>query len=182
MDAVSEVENSLLINEKSLTSNYEAIKRSGRTARISVDELPSLPNTRDGKPIDSYAVPLDIVRVRGSRNEAYIGTLIAGKDIVKAAVRLGPQQRRQADTTFYSHLAGQIDGHGAADRVKVKGIKRPILYFKNTGGVRVYFMEFDKLDQKPVIIRVAICYKNEQVSILAKLTNIPSAQLKSMIS
>lgn len=180
----SEIGNNLeMLEEQSRVTNYEGHIKTDKTARVSPDLLPSLPRQFDGKPVDFFSVPLELLKVRGSGREVLVGTLIAGKDIVRAYEILNRDQLKRAETCFYSHLAGYIDGQPVARRVKSDAVKRPILYFRNlSGGLRIYFLEPEKIDGQPVIIRIAVCYKNQEVDILSHLTNTRRKDIKKAIS
>ncbi len=103
----------------------------------------------------------------------FYGNIIYGKKLTEAANQLDEHRKEIADNLLSSHLPGFIkDGHHPyIKQVDGRITERPIYNVYNHGGQRVYFMRFDKLQDIPIIIRIAVCDKAREDEVLSIITN-----------
>lgn len=164
MDQVTE-------QETKLPSGYEKVgSKSDWQLKVKSDFLPWLPTrTKEGRPILEHRLQLtEIVLSGGTR--FYLGSLIAGDELVEAANSLDKHRSQIVNKMFYAHLPGFLRKDPVAKRLDDAVTKEPIYYFSNKGGQRVYFIGSGEKQGKPVIIRIAVCDKSEQAGVLGVLT------------
>lgn len=100
-----------------------------------------------------------------------LGSAIRGKRLKSAADQLDSHRKGLVDNLFNSHLPDFVRRNHHPDLRKLvnPATTKPVYCFGNPGGQRVYFTRLDNTDGKPVIIRLAVCDKAKQASVLAVL-------------
>ncbi len=150
-----------------LPSGFKEVVHSDKVLIITKNELPWLK--------DDEKIPLVKITLTGTNGKTfYYGSCIRGH-LVEAAKKLDMHQSRFCNNLLYSHLPTLIQ-NGSHPYIKIVSsqvTEKPIYYFSNIGGNRVYFMRFNEIDGKPVILRIAVCDKsgNGQEIVLGALTN-----------
>lgn len=99
------------------------------------------------------SIPLSLVK-RHNGSEFYIGSAIRG-GLVPIAEGLDRHLGNEANKIFYATVERYLDDRRVVDRIDHPLSSREIRYAKNGTAVRVYFMVCEKINGKPVIIRVA---------------------------
>lgn len=162
---------------RGIPSGYREVSH-GLTAEVGPELIPWLEGPR----------PITLARFvpQGGR-EFYLGHAVSGKKLLRAAQRLDEHRSTLVDNMFYAALPEYVStGHSPAVRNVVNSIGyRRINYFANPGGQRVYFMRMDDLlgpeNKSPVIVKVAVCDKSDQVEVLSVLTDRSRKFLKRSI-
>lgn len=109
-----------------------------------------------------------------SQQQFYFGSLIRGKKLVESANQLTEGQERNANNLLYARLPDMIQrGYSPHSNTLSNPFtrQRPIIYFANPGGQRVYVVRFGEIEGIPAIIRIAVCDKAQQAKVLSVLTN-----------
>lgn len=162
---------------KGIPSGYREVSH-GLTAEVGPEQIPWMEGQRQ--------ITLARFVPQGGR-EFYLGHAVSGKKLLRAAQRLDEHRSTLVDNMFYAALPGYVStGHSPAVRNVVNSIgDRRINYFANPGGQRVYFMRMDDLlgpeNKSPVIVKVAVCDKSDQVEVLSVLTDRSRKFLKRSI-
>lgn len=103
------------------------------------------------------SVPLSLVK-RFDGSEFYIGSAIRG-----GLVPIAQDVRRnglsgEANKLFYVGVEKYLNGNRTVGKIDNVNSIREIRYEGNGRGIRVYFMIYEQINGKPVIIQVAICH------------------------
>lgn len=172
MDYVSE--------KKGIPSGYESVEGAYPKLKITAEELPWLPKVDpDGKQ-KHFDISLARLKIQGYHQDVFLGSLIEGKDLIGAASALDEKRSRITNNLFYSNIPSFIQ-EGKTESVDNERTKKPIYYFKNNGGQRVYFMKFT-LGGKPVILRIAVCDKSREEDVLTTITTQTRKQIKASLA
>lgn len=151
----------------------ERARRSGKSLELTRGELPWLP--------EKEQINLVLVRAGGDGKEFLYGSAIRGHALRSAADQLDEHRSQLVNNLFYTHLPDFIEGRSAHISVLThERTPRKIYYVGNPGGQRGYFIRFDNLEGKPVIIRVAVCDKSQQLKVLEVLTTMPPKFIKKL--
>lgn len=159
---------------RAIPSGYSEVSH-GLTAQIGPEQIPWLEGQR--------SITLARFVPQGGR-EFYIGHAVSGKRLIRAAEKLGEHRSGLVDNMFYAALPEYTNnGYSPAVRTVVNSVGDiRINYLANPGGQRVYFVRADKLlgdeNRIPVIVKVAVCDKSDQVEVLTVLTNKDRSVLK----
>jgi dipeptidyl aminopeptidase/acylaminoacyl peptidase len=151
---------------KGIPSGYQEVSH-GLTAQIGPEQIPWLEGQRQ--------ITLARFVPQGGR-EFYLGHAVSGKKLLRAAEKLGPYRSSLIDNMFYASLPQYTEtGFSPAVRSIVNPVgDRRINYFANPGGQRVYFIRMDDLlgpeNKTPVIVKVAVCDKTDQLDVLTTIT------------
>lgn len=156
---------------------FREVRRADRNLVLDNLDIPWLPPDTKGKRLS--IVPLALATTQNGES-FYFGSAIRSEALVKEAESLGPEMGR-ADKLFYAEIQrflGDSRITRVLDNAKTKSSeipaqrRRDIFYASNgRGAVRVYFMRMNDLDNKPVIIRIAISSgKGSEIDVLSTLT------------
>lgn len=162
---------------KGIPSGYREVSH-GLTAEVGPEQIPWMDGQRQ--------ITLARFVPQGGR-EFYLGHAVSGKKLLRAAQRLDEHRSTLVDNMFYASLPQYAEtGYSPAVRTVLNSVgERRINYFANPGGQRVYFMRMDDVlgpdNKTPVIVKVAVCDKSDQVEVLTVLTNKDRAYLKGKI-
>jgi hypothetical protein len=155
------------LEKKGIPSGYKEVSQ-GVKAQIGPEQVPWLSEQQD--------IQLARFVPQGGR-EFYLGHAVRSKKLVKAAQKLDEHRSTIIDNMFYASLPDYVGtGYSPAVRTVLNSVgNKNIFYFANPGGQRVYFMRMDELlgpeNKTPVIVKVAVCDKSDQVDVLTVLTN-----------
>ncbi len=73
---------------------------------------------------------------------------------------------------LYSHLPQFAEGFNPnVYMLKNAASRMPIFYLKNGTGERVYFMRFGKIDNMPVIVKIAACNKAQEPKVMGVIAD-----------
>lgn len=155
MDTLTEV--------PTLPHGYQEVKLSGQSITLSRADIPWLSD-------ETRRIGLAQVRLEDG-TEFYLGSALAHKTLQAEAENLGRQGLRaqeQANQIFYKQLRSfvQTDQNPDVPKVQHPRTDKSIYYAKSPNGERTYFMRFDNIEGKRVIIRIAACSKNGQEKVL----------------
>ncbi|MDO8618626.1 MAG: hypothetical protein Q7R49_01630 [Candidatus Daviesbacteria bacterium] len=103
-------------------------------------------------------VPLELITLNTSQQEQFLyGSIIDGKRLNRALEQLKPDELKFVDNALFIQLAELIQTGSAPDVKKVRNhvTEKPIFETGNQHGQRVYFMRLDRIQDLPVILRVA---------------------------
>lgn len=174
MDQVAELQvGKLQIQEH----GFREVRGTERNLVMDHLDMPWLSPDSQGKKIT--IVPLALATMQ-SGESFYFGSAIRSKDLISAAESLGPEMGK-ADKLFYAEIQRYLQDSRVTrtlDNPKTKSPeipaqrRRDIYYASNgRGATRVYFMRMNDLDNKPVIVRIAISSgKGSEIDVLSALT------------
>ena len=141
-------------------------------------DMPWLPPDKSGSKIS--IVPL-VLAVMQNGESFYFGSAIRGKNLMEQANKLTEADSERGNKLFYAEVQRFLQD-SMVTRILDNPItkssdipvqrRRNILYASNGGGaVRVYFMRMNDIDNKPVIIKIAISLgKGSEIDVLSTLT------------
>ncbi len=157
--------------KKGLPSGFKETRMSDQRLLISNMDLPWLKKTEE--------IPLAMVTLSDTEGQKfYYGSIVRGK-LAQVAAQLTREQNKHADTLLYTYLPDFIKRKSSFIKtIKNQITNRPICYLGNVAGQRVYFIEFGRVNDTPVIIRIAVCDKAKQDEVLAVLTTQPRSIIK----
>ncbi len=160
----------MVVNTEVAVASREVVN-TGRKITINKAELPWLPT-------QTQEVPLVGIRFGGS--ELLFGSTISNKALIEAASSLNPRNSEIANNLLYTHLSQYAEGRlPHAKFMDDSKSSKPVFYIGNKSGIRVYFMRFGKIEDKPVVIKVAVCDKSRQLEVLEQLTTNDRKRLKA---
>lgn len=155
-----------------LPSGYQEVKTSGKTLRLTRNEIPWMNDAEQ-------AVPLRLVRLQGTGTEFYLGSLVTGKNVLKASAKLSPHQQQVSNNLFYANLVMHIEQGRLHTRAIDKGRAAWSIYqFANRAGIRVNFVEPGEIDGKRVIIKIAAYDKADQPLAYRQITSARHKEIK----
>ncbi len=159
---------------RGIPSGYTEVSH-GKVAQIGPEQIPWLEGPR----------PITLARFvpQGGR-EFYLGHAVSGKKLLRAAHKLDDHRSRIIDNMFYAALPSYVEsGYNPSIRSvqdQVGDLK--INYLANPGGQRVYFMRMDGIlgpeNKTPVIVKVAVCDKTDQLDVLMVISETDRAFTK----
>jgi len=159
------VESASVTKQPKLPSGFKEVKKADTTLQVTPDEIPWL--RKDA------AVNLVLITMKDSMNsQLYFGSAIRGKVLVGAANNMSEHQKNITDNLLYAHLPDIAETKVIrfAQRLVNAITDRPIFYFANKGGQRVYFIRLADIDNVPLIVRIGVCDKTDQAEVLTILT------------
>src|SRR3989338_4680570 len=118
-------------------------------------------------------IPLELITVEGTSGERYLyADFIHGRSLVDAARQL-IDNRGNIDDLFFSHMPSflKYGRHPYIKMIHEPKTEKPIYCVYNNDGPRVYFMRYDRLQDIPVIVRIAACDKERQIQVLTTISN-----------
>lgn len=144
------------------TKTHEA-ERTDFKVRIHKNDIPWLPEEQHD---------VHLVRMRLGKGEFLFGSAVKGKTLVSAAEQMDNQKSEKANRMLYSHLPLFAEGYNPnVVMVKNPATRQPIFYLKSNTGARVYFMRFGKIDNMPVIVKIAACNKAQEAKVMGAITS-----------
>lgn len=166
------MENVVESQRANLPSGYQEVKTSERSFRVARSQIPWMNEAEQ-------AVPLRLVRLQGTGTEFYLGSLVTGKNVLKAVSRLNPRQQNVSNNLFYSNLVTHIEQRGIYTRTIDNGRPVwPVYQFGNRAGIRVIFIEPGEIDGKRVIIKLAAYDKAHQPLVYREITSASHKEIK----
>lgn len=148
-------------------------ERTDFKVRIHKEDLPWLPDSHH---------EVHLVRMRIGSDQFLFGSAIQGRSLVEAAQQLDKHRSEITNNMLYTHLPQFSEGYNPHVKLLSNSrTKQPVFYIGNRGGQRVYFMRFGKMDNIPVIVKIAACDKADQIDVLGVLTTLSRSQLKNDI-
>ncbi len=141
-------------------------------------DMPWLPPDKSGSKIS--IVPL-VLAVMQNGESFYFGSAIRGNDLVGETSRLTDAESEKGNKLFYAEIQRFLQDSKVTrtldnPRTKSPDIpvqrRRDIYYASNGRGVvRVYFLRMNDINNKPVIIKIAISLgKGSEIDVLSTLT------------
>lgn len=141
-------------------------------------DIPWLPAGNEGKRLT--IVPLALVVMQNGES-FYYGSAIRGKELVEAAQQMTSGESEKGNKLFYAEVQRYLQDSKVTrtlDNPRTKSSDVPVQrrkdihYASNGGGaVRVYFMRLGDIDNKPVIVRIAVSSgKPSEIDVLSVLT------------
>lgn len=162
-----------------LPSGFSEIRQAERQLHITQTDIPWLPKAKKEQDIN-----LVHVRLVGG-GEFYFGNTIRDDRLIIAAESLdagGLNRSQIANQMLYSRLPTFIrDGHHPGIRPVYNARTEWAMYEAGNGnGERVFFVRtrLDKLQDIPVIIRVAVCDKSMERVVLGVITTSSKKRIK----
>lgn len=153
-----------------MPTKLREVERTDFQVRIGKDELPWFPEDND----------VHLVKIKVGISKFLFGSSVQSKGLVDIASKLDSHRSNIANNLLQTHLPQFSDGFNPHVRTLNQTVTRhPIFYVSNNGGQRVFFMRFGKIDNMPVIVRIAVCDKTDQVKTLKILTNESKKHLKA---
>lgn len=147
----------------------EGMSAPRETLTLTPDTIPWI---REARVVNLARVTLE------SGNAFLLGNMIEG-DLKIAANALDKHRSEICNNLFYTNIPDVIDQQ-YSETVSVLTNHRTrdrIYYMGNPGGQRVYFMRFSQGDT-PVILRIAVCDKAQQLDVLRVISNDSIKQIK----
>ena len=140
--------------------------------KINNTEIPWLPT-------ESHIVRL--IKMKGATGHFLFGSAIQGKALVEAAQQLDSHRSDITNNLMYTHIPPYAEGFNPHVKiVENPRTNQPIFYVGNKGGQRVYFLRFGRIDNMPVIVRIAACDKATQREVLSTITTTSRRNLKAV--
>lgn len=168
---------------KNLPSGFEQVvqMKEGAGHLVFKPTLENMPWLQSWLTEPGSKLEVNLVRITltGSHEQLLFGSFIKGDVLTKAAQQLDEHRKTIADALLYTHIP-EVVRQNYSNHVSVlinQVSDKPIFYFANKGGQRVYFMRFQSGDL-PVIIRIAICDKSNQIAVLGELTDESHKRIK----
>lgn len=153
----------MAIDVAEVPTKVRETERTDFKVRLHRNDIPWLPE-------DHHDVHL--VQMRLGKGQFLFGSAVKGKTLVSAAEQMGSQKSEKANRMLYSHLPQFADGFNPnVVMVKNAVTRQPIFYLKASTGERVYFMRFGKIDNMPVIVKIAACNKTQESKVMAAITS-----------
>lgn len=121
-----------------------------KTKNLDRRDMPWLPAKEQ-----ATTVPLALVTTKEGK-KFYFGDAVRG-NLVDIAKKLTEDDNRIADKLFYVGVE-RLLGRGPTQKMNNCVSRHSIYYVGNDRGIRVYFMQLEKTDGIPVIIRIAACH------------------------
>lgn len=164
------------MSETILPLGYETVRQSDEKVSVTRKNFPWIPS-------DTHVRLTEISLNSGKKY--FLGSLLRGKQILKAAIKLAKQTvwSDQSNDDFYKEIKALIDS-GNDYSPNIVTLRNPrgnrAIYYVKNDHVRVYFARMDPLrvasvnGQKidiPVIIKLAVCHKNYQKEVLSVISN-----------
>jgi hypothetical protein len=150
-----------------LPSGFKEVRQAKEKIKLLIEQFPWLEEDLDINLVD--------ITLAGSDNKHFLfGSAIkANITLLEAADQLDERRKRVVDNMLYTQLPTFIDqGHTPSIRQISNPRSETTVYVTgNTSGQRVYFTRLDKIDDKPVIVRLAICDKSKEEEVLGQLTS-----------
>ncbi len=147
-------------------------ERTDFKVRLHKEDLPWLPDNHH---------EVHLVRMRIGSGQFLFGSAIKGRPLVEAAQQLDEHRSEIANNLLYTHLPQFAEGYNPHVKiVENTKTRQPIFYIGNKGGQRVYFMRFGKIENMPVIVKIAVCDKARQLGVLEEITTDSRKRLKSI--
>lgn len=158
----------------SLPSGFKEVKHSDTFLHVKRNDMPWLKEDEN--------IPLAKITLSGTDEKTFFYGSCIRERLVDATNMLDEHQSRIANNLLYSHIPPfiQTGSHPYIKRVDDEITEKPIYCVYNKGGNRVYFMRFDDINKRPVIIRIAVCDKSGegQRIVLGALTNTAQGVIK----
>lgn len=151
----------MVVNTEVAVAPTEVV-RTDKSIALTKEDLPWLPE-------QSHKVPL--VRIRSATGDFLFGSAVQSKGLVEAASRLDEHRSAIVNNLLHTHLPQFAEGFNPhVIQVEHPRTHQPIFYLKNKGGQRVYFMRFGRIENAPVIIKIAACDKANQTAVYAAIS------------
>lgn len=148
------------------------VDRTDYSYRLDKSDLPWL---------DAESHQVSLVRMRVGASVFLFGSAINSKRLVDAASELDEHRSEITNNLLYTHLPQFAEGYNPhVTMLENSSTRLPIFYVKNNGGQRVYFMRFGRLDNMPIIIRIAACDKASQTEVLSTLTTMSRRMVRQL--
>ena len=139
------------------------VARTGKSITIRKEDIPWL---------ETPVHKVELVTMRHGSVEFLFGSAVEGKKLKKAAGRLNEYRSELCNQLLNSHLPQFAEGfHPRVSTLGNAITHQPIFYVGNNGGQRLYFMRFGRIENKPVIVKIAVCDKSDQGQVLSVLTD-----------
>ena len=123
---------------------------------------------------ETVNIPLTLVTLRGGK-QFYVGSAVRGSNLTRIANSLKEEESGLAQKQFYNHLPDFVEKGWSKDifRVEVPKSIRATYYVKPIGGIklRTFFLRLDDIEGKPVILKVAVSTKNNEIPVLKEISN-----------
>lgn len=159
--------------KKRLPSGLKEVISVKDTILVTPEQLPWLH--------EPVLVSLKLLTIEGSEEEQfYYGSVIKHKDLIRAANFLDEKRSNIVTNMLCAHLSEFIRNRLTPFvKILANGIaSKNIRYVGNKSGQRAYFIQMEDLNDRPVIIRIAVCDKSQQLIVLSVITDEDKKRIK----